>query len=126
MGGEREDVIESKPAKSKAKAQDIGNIRFHENNGEVHFHDDANNLKVAIPVAEWWQAWRRLRQNANQTLPFTWTYHDVSRKTLLTIQSGLNTFTFTSPYTVECNVQISTVEHGPVFDKLEKFTPKGK
>ncbi len=32
-------------------------IRYHESGGEVHFHDDATPLKVAIPVAEYWELW---------------------------------------------------------------------
>jgi hypothetical protein len=39
----------------------IGNLRIHENAGEVHFHDDQNKLKVAVPVAAMYDIWEKLR-----------------------------------------------------------------
>lgn len=61
MGGSREFVT---PASEKSGEEHcgkvIGNIRIHESNGEIHFHDDDNNLKTAVPVADMFSAWQRL------------------------------------------------------------------
>jgi hypothetical protein len=43
-------------------------IRNHLSQGQIHFHCDAQNLKVAIPVAEWYVILRHLRS----LHPFTW------------------------------------------------------
>lgn len=45
------------------KNLDISNAtgRIHQNNGEVHIHDDKNSMKVAVPVAEFMKlfgAWK--------------------------------------------------------------------
>lgn len=56
MGGEKEF---STPARTEETGK-IGNLRIHENNGEVHFHDDAKGLKVAIPVATMHNQWDKL------------------------------------------------------------------
>lgn len=82
MGGQRETTV---PQKTKSKAgpsQTVGSVRIHEENGEVHFHDDANKLKVAMPVADWSIAWDKLSQGAKRKLKF----YDVERKTLLRIR----------------------------------------
>lgn len=57
MGGDREFTT---PAKSTSTSQVIGNLRIHENSGEIHFHDDANQLKVAVPSADMFEAWEKL------------------------------------------------------------------
>lgn len=56
MGGDREFTT---PAKT-VTGQFLGNIRIHENNGEVHFHDDRARCKVAVPVAQMFAAWERM------------------------------------------------------------------
>ena len=61
MGGEKEFTT---PAKStddgNQQGQTIGNLRIHENKGEVHFHDDSNNLKVAVKVDKMYAEWEKL------------------------------------------------------------------
>lgn len=57
MGGDREFTT---PAKSIETSEHIGNLRIHESNGEIHFHDDSNSLKVAIPSADMFAAWEKL------------------------------------------------------------------
>jgi len=56
MGGERQFDT---PAKDK-EGQIIGSLRIHENNGEIHFHDDKNGLKVAVASATMFDAWEKL------------------------------------------------------------------
>ncbi len=47
MGGERETVIPASSTKTDNKTGQIGSVRIHENNGEVHFHD--TNINVRMP-----------------------------------------------------------------------------
>ena len=61
MGGEREVEIAKNDIKSKETS--FGNFRAHLNNGEIHFHDDTNKLKAAIPVAKAWKIWDKLVAN---------------------------------------------------------------
>ncbi len=64
MGGDREDFVPAKTAVVKPNSEIIladSRIRFHESNGEVHFHDDKNGLKVAIKSPIWHAAWESLK-----------------------------------------------------------------
>jgi len=72
MGGEREAYMEAGD-KSKKKDTPPGSvagivgstagsrIRIHQSGGEIHFHDDANKIKCAVPVAEAWKGWEQIR-----------------------------------------------------------------
>ena len=35
--------------------------RIHESGGEVHFHDDQNRIKAAVPVAAMYETWDKLK-----------------------------------------------------------------
>lgn len=84
-------------------------LRRHLSGGEVHFHDDAANLKAAVPVAEYHIAERSV--NAMQP----WQYLDRKNKSLLTIQ----------PYregdTVECYVRLDPIQVGQTLEAIFKF-----
>lgn len=58
MGGDREYNALAKTESSQDSA--IGSLRIHESDKEVHFHDDANKLKVAVPSADMFSAWEKL------------------------------------------------------------------
>lgn len=60
MGGDREFNTPAKSTSDVDRGRVVGNLRIHENNGEVHFHDDHNQLKVAVPVDKMYAAWDRL------------------------------------------------------------------
>lgn len=80
MGGEREFKTPTKKSGSKKDREEtIGELRVHESKGEVHFHDDAKKLKVAMPVATWYSAWQRLMDDPNSEF----NYPDVERGTVL-------------------------------------------
>lgn len=139
MGGQREDTIQSqsKPEKSSGKLGAGGTIqsskpspdptplpatnqslRFHENKGEVHFHDDSASLKVAMPVAEWWSAWNRLKNVQVDK----WCYLDRLNGTILEILTGHD-----DQGRLELRVSLkrysdAPVQVGPTFAALEKFT----
>lgn len=48
-----------------SKKEQYQTIRQHLNNGQIHFHVDAESLKVAIPVAEWFLIMKSLRSMTN-------------------------------------------------------------
>ena len=56
MGGARETVL-PKAADPTSAGLAIGDLRLHEANGQVHFHDDKAGLKYSEPfnvkVADW-------------------------------------------------------------------------
>lgn len=86
MGGERETVVAQKrPAKTATGEHTVGKIRIHESGGEVHFHDDARSLKVAIPTATWFSAWENL--SCGKTKKFE--YVDNVNKAIVTIRCGV-------------------------------------
>lgn len=60
MGGEREYKAPAKSTEPKTQGEVIGQLRIHENAGEIHFHDDAKSLKTAVPVATMYDAWEKL------------------------------------------------------------------
>lgn len=125
MGGLREDTIEAPTPPNKSDTIST-TIRFHEDpkTGQVHFHDDANGLKVGIPVAAWYVAWQRIKQANNEPTPYTWTYTDAEHLTQLTVKSGLNMFA--TPPTFEVALTIVPVQLGNTFQKLDAFMPERK
>lgn len=76
MGGDREFTT---PAKEVITGQPIGNLRVHENGGEVHFHDDDAKCKVAVPVAEMFAAWDKISDGRMAKFK----YHDTINGTVL-------------------------------------------
>ena len=63
MGGARETNLtppagSTKVTKASSTTQ-IGDLRMHEKNGEVHLHDDANSKKVAVDVDKFMIAWNK-------------------------------------------------------------------
>lgn len=72
MGGQNQAVAEppkpsakpvSIPKSSKKSKGKINPTRFHESNGEIHFHDDVSGLKVAVPVAEAFGVWQNFENS---------------------------------------------------------------
>jgi hypothetical protein len=110
MGGIKEDKIEQSKSGSEVGGKIGKYIRFHENNGEIHFHDDDNKLKVAMPVATWFAAWSNLAKNMGE-----WSYIDAERKTMFSINVFMKK-------KVQVNVNIKKVEFDNIFEKLQKFT----
>jgi hypothetical protein len=54
------EVIKGKKKKKKKKDRQSQTIRQHKSGTEFHWHDDENNLKAAISVADWYAMVRRL------------------------------------------------------------------
>lgn len=68
MGGSRE--IESPAKSTSGEGETIGMLRIHENQKEIHFHDDKNKLKTAVPVATMFDAWQKLSEGKKKKFRF--------------------------------------------------------
>jgi hypothetical protein len=111
MGGEREIKVSS--SKSDKNKTTIGDVRIHESNGEVHFHSDASNLKVAVPSGVWYRDWARLVDIGG-----TCTFVDIDRSTRLTIEVNTN---FDSNE-MDAHLSICSIKMGDAFKALQTFT----
>lgn len=87
-------------------------IRQHMSNGQIHLHVDAEKLKVAIPVAEWFLVMRNLRS----LNPFTF------------IDSENNCVAYLRPYiyggSFEIAIEIAPIAIGPRFNSMNAVTGK--
>jgi hypothetical protein len=70
MGGERETTA-PQTKKTASGLEQCGTVRYHENAGEVHFHDDQNHLKVAIPSGVWYSLYQKLCAETPSQISFT-------------------------------------------------------
>ena len=113
MGGERETTAEKKT--SDKGTTKIGKFRIHENVGQVHIHDDELNLKAAVPVAEWFKAWEKLR-----TQPSRFEWCDTTNDTYLTIETLLTG----EPPGIEAIINLTRGIYGVNFKALNEFTKR--
>jgi len=113
MGGERETFAEKKPSKESKEGTKLGKFRIHQNAGEVHFHDDEAKLKVAVPVADWWKAWEKLRTESSQ---FEWC--DTVNDTILTVETTI------SEDVIDATITITEAVYGANFKALNDFTKR--
>src|SRR3990167_2072423 len=97
MGGENEKTIS---AKRSEEGTQISDIRMHQSAGEVHFHDDKKGFKCAMPVSDFFAAWRR---NKHELLrhPFSLIGSDG--------KGGHATITFTRHKKSELHVQVDPI-----------------
>jgi hypothetical protein len=116
MGGERETTVEKAKGKSgdKADKTEVGAFRIHENQGEVHVHDDTNKLKAAIPVSAWWKMWDRLRNE-----PGTWSWLDPANKTRLTIETAVD-----QQSVLMVRISVASISINSDWEKLNNFTKR--
>lgn len=114
MGGVAEETVEQKQKTADGTFESLGRIRFHESNGEVHFHDDDRKLKVAVPVATWWQAWQSLSTGVTKKVELTDPQRKTAIKVKVTGRKGVRDIT----------VRITNVAFSTEFDKLQKFSTR--
>jgi hypothetical protein len=109
MGGAAEETVQSKTGSGQTT---VGQVRFHESGGEVHFHDDANGLKVAVPVSTWYKTWQELSNGLAKSAELV----DPARKTMVavTIKGGKR-----KP--LDVSIAVSPVTISPNFEKFQKF-----
>jgi hypothetical protein len=133
MGGEHQDTIEigkedlsgvldpggaPEPSHAIPKVSGLSQkIRYHLSQGKIHFHLDDENLKVEIPVADWWGAWQELKNLRRNS----WQYVDHQRGTMLEVTAGIG---HDGKFDI-CPVLTKIAQgSGAVFDKLDEFTTK--
>ena len=119
MGGERETTVAA--AISKKGETQVGDIRLHESDGEVHFHADSSGLKVAVPSGIWFQAWMRLMDQGG-----SFTFVDTSRNTslVLTIQVVADTGDTKAKPRIDAELLVGEIESGDAFKTLHEFTTR--
>ncbi len=120
MGGKNETQV-PKETKTAARApktatRAIGHIRVHENQGEVHFHDDAASLKVAVPAAAWFNAWGALSSGAQTTF----SYLDPTNESMLTIDVTIKGRRKKPRVDLDINVKPAALSAS--FEALKKFS----
>lgn len=112
MGGMNEKTIDTpRQTATPGKATSFGKIRVHENQGEVHFHDDEKGLKVAVPAATFWKAWQG-NVNLNSL-----TFFDSERNTICNIRFRIAN----SGQDVEAEVVLTKTAVNDTFKKLNDF-----
>ncbi len=133
MGGQHEKVhnvskqAPSKtfaPARARAPASASASfqmhpVRYHEKNGVIHFHDDIAKLRVAVPVAEFWEGWNRHRPSIcerNRRLTFI----DEKAGTVVVISGRLEN------HVVKVDIEVKSVSVDPSFADLNDFAYKIK
>ena len=120
MGGARETTVQTPAKATKTASIDLisgaQKVRIHEKDGKVHFHADEEKLKAAVPVAEWYEAWKTLVRPPQPDMLNSWTYTDVENGTLLSVSTSFRT----GP--LEAEVIVSKMDFGPTFTELDKFT----
>lgn len=119
MGGANETVMDQKVATADKGSEVVGKIRFHESGGEVHFHDDENRLKVAVPAATWFAAWQRLENSGGE-----WSYIDAGKQTLLSVAVEIipGKPKKKKAASVDVLLSVEKIEPSDTFSKLRKFT----
>ena len=78
-------TVGPKPRTTKTIEEMEQNVRVHENAGEVHFHVDDENIKAAVPSAEWYKTWEHLSVFPGEE----WCYVDQKEGTILKVQSAI-------------------------------------
>lgn len=114
MGGERETHVKSKP---KSGSTEVGALRIHESGGEVHFHDDKRKLKVAVPVATWYDATSLLLA---QRPGDAWTFVDPVQHTVL--EATLVIDDRKKKPVFDISLEITAIEVSDDLARLLKFT----
>jgi hypothetical protein len=127
MGGERETFLEGEKSSGGAPAGTAGSVgqvsgarlRIHENQGQIHFHDDVANMKVAVPVSVWWKAWQELQQPGHH-----WEYVDIDNKTCLSIETKI--IQTGDVLTIDSAITVRRLGIGTNYNDLAKFTKGGR
>jgi hypothetical protein len=121
MGGERETTAPQR-VETETGSEIVGSIRYHESKSQIHFHDDANKLKVAIPVATWYKAWTTLVSSPNE-----WRYVDIENGSILYVKlfsKKANEKKGRVHSTIDALLRIEKIDASEEFSKLNTFSVK--
>lgn len=102
--------------KSLAASGSLPKLRMHENNGEIHFHDDAGGVKAAVPVADMWAAWTKLQHGGY------WQFVDENNHSILAI---LVEFDERNQVEAFIDLQPFNAVYGPTFEALDMVMARG-
>lgn len=102
--------------KNLAASGSLPKLRMHENNGEIHFHDDAGKIKAAVPVADMWAAWARLQHGGY------WQFVDENNHSLLAIMVELDGQNQVEAF---IDLQPFNAVYGPTFEALDMVMARG-
>lgn len=118
MGGANETTA---PLKDSGGAV-IGTVRYHlkksVSGDEVHFHDDKNQKKVVVLVADWFTAFQDLTEGTKDEVSFI----DKKEMTCLTIKTAIIRSTDTEPAKLDVALSIGDIQGTTDFEALKKFT----
>jgi hypothetical protein len=119
MGGDKETMAQQKVETEKG-VHAVGSLRMHLNKGELHFHDDANKLKVAVPIAVWMKRWGE----AVSTAPSEFNVVDIGNKTRLNVRIKLKDAKPDKdrPPRLDAIAHIEQVEITEDFNKLHQYS----
>lgn len=85
MGGDRETLAPQTKQTDSGEIEECGQVRYHEKDGEIHFHDDTSGMKVAVPSGVWFQQYQSLMKE----VPSSFSYADTKNRAVLNIKVGL-------------------------------------
>lgn len=118
MGGEKETIAMQTKEDKSGKIEQCGQVRYHENAGEVHFHDDVNGLKVAIPSGVWFS----LFQSLMREVPNSFTYADTKNQAILHVSTKMKKAKKKMPARIETEMYLEKVNVSNELAALQKFT----
>lgn len=131
MGGERETTLDegkspvSRTGEETTIVQEGGRtIRTHESGGQVHFHDDARKLKVAVPSVKWWKAWDVLEAVLPDD-PKRFSFIDTKEQTLLLIGVVCEPIQANDGFEVKTSIEVFPCKTDKNFSGLANFTRGG-
>jgi len=114
MGGKNETTA---PLKDDTGSV-IGQVRYHLSGDEVHFHDDTNQKKVAVPVADWFAAFQDLTEGTKDEVSFI----DKKSMTCLTVKTAIVPATDTESAKLDVVLSIGDIQVTTDFEALKAFT----
>lgn len=122
MGGKNETIIGKAETADKSKEVSFDNngstIRIHESSGEVHFHDDANKLKVSIPCHQWFNCWESFLNNDQHKIKIV----DVKNKSMLTIDRFEKYMSDSTIVLIKVELKIHSTQFSSDFLSIHKFS----
>jgi hypothetical protein len=123
MGGEHTETVTQavEPSAEATTSPGAGrqSIEIHQKGPEVHFHDRTSGLKVAVPVADWYAAWRRLEHAEVGKGEFT--YFDAKEQTRLRVTTAWNS-NLADMISLYARISIEKVERtNDVYKALQSF-----
>jgi hypothetical protein len=116
MGGTNQKTLTpAVPQTANVGSAIISSLRIHENNGEVHLHDDANSRKFACPVAEFYSGWKN-GKSSNFANPLVLVGHDgngnpLSARFEKVISNGK----------LDVSISFDKVESGDTINQIDDF-----